>query len=114
MSRLESAADLTNMIATVEVTDDDERVCTTADGGRLVERIISTDDVTRRQAYTLTESPFGHEHHNASMQVIERGEQSTVVWTTDLLPDSLADMMRPALQDEFATIVERLSSEGTH
>jgi hypothetical protein len=107
---IDSPKHLTNMIHDVEVTGPDSRVCVMPDGGKLVERIVSTNDATRRQAYFVKESPFGVEHHNASMQVFEAdGNHSRFVWTTDILPDALAEQMRPMLEGEFRTIVSRLS-----
>lgn len=108
VSKLDAAAELTNMIAAVEVLGDDERVCSTADGGRIVERIISTDDDAMRQAYTVVEGPFGHEHHNASLQVFDNGDTSRLAWITDLLPDALAEHIHVTLEAEFATLVERV------
>lgn len=110
VAALDSAKHLTNMIADVEVTGVDSRVCSTQDGAKIVEKIISTDNATRRQAYTVTEGPFGHQHHNASMQVFAADNgASRLVWTIDLLPDALADQMRQPLGGEFQTIVSRLS-----
>jgi hypothetical protein len=104
---------LTNMIHDVEVTGPDTRICHMQDGGKLVEKVVSTDNETRRQVYSVQESPFGLEHHNASMQVFsEDGGCSRVVWTTDVLPSAFADQMKPVLEGEFQTIVSRLSDEA--
>ena len=101
---------LTNMIHDVEVTGPDTRVCHMQDGGKLFEKVVSTDHETRRQVYSVQESPFGLEHHNASMQVfVADGGRSRVVWTTDVLPDAFAEQMKPMLEGEFQTIVARLS-----
>lgn len=103
-------AALSAMIDTVEVTSESTRVCTTADGAALTETIISVDDERRRTAYSITESPFGLAHHNASFQVFADGDASRVVWIVDVLPDEAGAGLEPVVEDELKTIVTRLEA----
>lgn len=103
-------ADLSALIDTVEVTSDNTRVCTTANGADVTETIISVDDERRRTAYTVTDSPFGLAHHNASLQVFADGDGSRIVWLVDVLPDEAGAGLEPVIEDELKTIVTRLET----
>ncbi len=107
LREVDAPEQLMDMIAGTEVVPGG-RVCTTADGAKLVEEILSVDDDHRRVAYTITESPFGFQHHSASMQVIERGGRAVLVWITDVRPDEAADVLRPVIEAETENMVRRL------
>jgi carbon monoxide dehydrogenase subunit G len=80
------------------------RVVRFANGLVLHELIVTVDDVRRRLVY----SSIGGQatHHNASVQVLPEGVHgSRFVWTTDLLPDSLAAAVEP-LQDQVAAAMK--------
>lgn len=50
------------------------RVCTTGDGGRLVERLEDVDDGERRPVYTIQEAPMPLEDYRSTMRgVYESG-----------------------------------------
>jgi hypothetical protein len=69
-----------------------EREVTFSSGAVAREYLVSSDDSTMRLAYTVTDSPMGSSHHNASAQIVgDRGGSCRFVWVTDVLPDSLAD-----------------------
>jgi hypothetical protein len=71
--------------------DGDSRLVTFANGEVVRERIVDVDDRARRLAYAVVD--WRTTHHNASFQVVADGEgRSRLVWITDLLPDSLADL----------------------
>ena len=75
-----------------------------ANGLVLHELIVTVDDARRRLVY----SSIGGQatHHNASVQVLPEGAHgSRFVWTTDLLPDSLAAAVEP-LQDQVAAAMK--------
>jgi carbon monoxide dehydrogenase subunit G len=76
--------------------DGNVRTLTMSDGHIVRELIIDVDDDARRLAYAVVEGarpPL--QHHHAAFQVFAEGdEQSRVVWVTDLLPDSLAELIR--------------------
>lgn len=60
----------------------DIRTLRNADGGELVERILEWNDDERRYRYTVIAGP-PLAHHEASFQVLARGEHSTVLWHTN-------------------------------
>jgi carbon monoxide dehydrogenase subunit G len=76
--------------------DGSVRTLTMPDGHIVRELIVAVDDDTRRLAYAVIEGarpPL--QHHHATFQVFAEGdEQSRLVWTTDILPDTLADLIR--------------------
>ena len=72
--------------------DGDSRLVTFANGEVVRERIVDIDDRTRRLAYAVVD--WRTTHHNASFQVTPDGDgRSRLTWITDLLPDSLADLV---------------------
>jgi hypothetical protein len=72
--------------------DGDSRLVTFANGEVVRERIVDIDDRARRLAYAVVD--WRTTHHNASFQVTPDGDgRSRLTWITDLLPDSLADLV---------------------
>ena len=72
--------------------EDDCRVVTFANGEVVRERIVDIDDETRRLAYTIV--GWRTTHHHASFQVVPDGDsRCRLVWITDLLPNSLAELV---------------------
>ena len=70
----------------------DSRLVTFANGEVVRERFVDIDDRARRLAYAVVD--WRTTHHNASFQVAANGEGSSrLTWITDLLPDSLADLV---------------------
>lgn len=70
----------------------DSRIVTFANGEVVRERIVDIDDRGRRLAYAVVE--WRTTHHNASFQVVADGDaRCRLVWITDLLPDSLAELV---------------------
>ncbi len=75
----------------------DDRVCTLADGGKLVEKIVSVDADLHRVLYSITSSPLNMSFHVASMELepIQNGTQ--LIWTTDIQPEQAAAQFEPML-----------------
>jgi len=72
--------------------DGDSRLVTFANGEVVRERIVDIDDRARRLAYAVVD--WRTTHHNASFQVTPDGDgRSRLTWITDLLPDSIADLV---------------------
>jgi carbon monoxide dehydrogenase subunit G len=71
------------------------RTLTMPDGHIVRELIVAIDDDKQRLAYSVIEGARpALEHHHASFEVFPEGEkQSRLVWTTDILPDSLAGLV---------------------
>lgn len=78
-----------------------------ATGWVIDERIVSIDDELRRIAYAA----FGGraQHHNSSMQVIPVTEnRCRILWTTDVLPDSVASSISDILNIAIPIMVRTL------
>jgi uncharacterized protein YndB with AHSA1/START domain len=67
-----------------------DRVVTFFNGSVVRERIVDCDNASRRLVWSIVEGPY--EHHNGAAEVVADGaDRARFVWTTDLLPDPLAD-----------------------
>lgn len=67
--------------------------------GRVVdETIVSIDDAARRVVWAIKE----FEHHNGALTVAAAADGAHVTWTADLLPDSLAEQVSPAMAHGLA------------
>ena len=87
--------------------DGDARLVTFANGVTVRERIVDIDDRAWRLAYAVVE--WQATHHNASMQVFADGAaRSRIVWTADLLPDSLAELVGGLMEQGSGAIVRTL------
>lgn len=62
-------------------TEGDVRTLRNADGGELVERIVSRDDERRRYEYTVIAGPPLASHH-ASFEVVPTGGGCRILWRT--------------------------------
>lgn len=101
---------LIDMLGDVTV-EGDRRTCGLGDRGALEERILSVDAGTRRIAYTIQSSPFGFEHHSASMQAVAAGDGTArLVWITDFAPDALAPALEEVVDDAAASIRRTLGA----
>jgi carbon monoxide dehydrogenase subunit G len=68
-----------------------ERVVTFADGSTVREVLVTRDDDARRLVYAAVDSAVAT-HHSAAFAVREGATGGAVVtWTTDVLPDALAE-----------------------
>jgi carbon monoxide dehydrogenase subunit G len=84
--------------------DRDARIVTFANGLVARELIVTIDDTHRRFVYASIGGRA--RHHNASIQVFPEGNNSRVVWITDMLPDEMAEPVR-ALVDEGARVMKQ-------
>lgn len=75
------------------------RTVTFANGMSVKERITGVSEQARRIAYGSVESRS--DHHSASFQVLanDGGHGCRVVWTTDILPDTLAPMVTTNMEN---------------
>ena len=88
---------ITPGVLTDATFDGQIRTVTFAGGLVARERIIDVDDERMRVAYAVVDGPF--EHHHASMRVVPNGDgTSTVIWTTDVLPDELVPVIEPLVE----------------
>lgn len=94
-----------------EVTvEEDHRTCALDDGGTLDELIVSVDPDRQRLVYSIRQSPFGFDHHSASMQAVADGDGRTrFVWITDFKPEAAAPALEGAIDEAVASIKRALS-----
>ena len=94
----------------------DSRLVTFANGEVVRERIVDIDDRARRLAYAVVE--WRTTHHNASFEVVPEGDgRCRLIWVTDLLPDSLAELVGGFVGQGCVAIKQTLeisAREGEH
>jgi carbon monoxide dehydrogenase subunit G len=78
------------------------RVVTFANGMVVREDIVSVDDATRRVAWAIVGQQF--HHYNGAAQVFDHDGGTRFVWTTDLLPDEVADNVEAMMDAGIAAI----------
>jgi len=101
-------------VVAAESVDDDTRVVTFANGAVAREVLVGVDDEHHRLAYTVVESALGASHHNAAAQVCARADGGTrFVWTTDVLPDTVAPWIAEMMELGLGVIKTTLESAGT-
>lgn len=86
------------------------RVCTTADGGRLVERLEELDDGDRRLVYTIQEAPMPLENYRSTMRVRSDGQgASTVTWSATFdAPDEAAEQLEATMRGVYESGLDGL------
>jgi len=89
--------------------DGARRVCGLSMGGELSEIVLSVDESLRRVAYAIVDSPFGLELHSSSMTATGSGNESQLVWITDLKPDAAAEQVAGLIASEISNIADYLS-----
>ncbi|MSO37814.1 MAG: SRPBCC family protein [Acidimicrobiia bacterium] len=65
----------------------------TAMGTEIVEEIVTNDSDLRRFQYSITGGPMPVEYHLATIDVIEDGETSLLIYAAEIKPDSFKDFM---------------------
>ncbi|WP_134661981.1 MULTISPECIES: SRPBCC family protein [unclassified Amycolatopsis] len=94
--------------------EEDCRVVTFADGTVVRERRIGVDHDIRRIVYAVVGGDVRPEHDNASMQVLDDGEQRCrLVWIRDVLPDELAAPMSKPMSAGLEVIKRTLDHLGS-
>lgn len=96
LSRTDRAHEAFPGVLTACEQDGDSRTVTFANGAVVKERIVDLDPARRRIAYGVVEGRFIH--HSASMQIVEDGEGSRFIWTSDFLPAEAAAMVGPLME----------------
>jgi hypothetical protein len=79
--------------------DDGMRYCSLQGGGKLEEEILTSDDELRRFQYRITAGDMPVEHHIGTVDVLEHGEGSLVVYSTDVTPNEVAEQMDGVLDE---------------
>ena len=85
-----------------------DRVVTFFNGSVVRERIVDCDEASRRLVWSIVDGPYGH--HNGAAEVIADGAARTrFVWTTDLLPDELADGTAQMMEHGLSAVASTLT-----
>lgn len=74
------------------------RHCVLGDGSPLDEEIVTNDDDLRRFQYRIT-GGMPVESHLGTVDVIDNGSNTLVVYSTEVTPDSLADTLGPVIEE---------------
>ncbi len=91
-----------------------ERRITFFTGAVATERLVGLDNDHMRLAYTVTESPMGSTHHNASAQVVPDGDaRCRFVWITDVLPDELRERTGELMDAGIRVIKQTLEAASS-
>ncbi|HEX8241409.1 MAG TPA: SRPBCC family protein [Allosphingosinicella sp.] len=81
----------------------EERIIAFRSGLVARERLVALDPERRRLVYSARGGKA--EHHNAAMEVIDRGPgRCALRWTTDLLPDALSPFVQDMMEQGAAAI----------
>ncbi|HEX5224990.1 MAG TPA: SRPBCC family protein [Solirubrobacteraceae bacterium] len=76
--------------ATDTQLDGTDRIVSFFNGVQARERFVSSDERTRRLAWSIVEGPYAH--HNGVARVLDDGAGGTLFeWTADVLPDETAE-----------------------
>ena len=81
-------------------------------GGQLRELIVTIDQESRRVAYFIVEGPFGFEHHSSSWRAIADGAKDTFIWETDVMSDSIIEILEPVIDQSIDDIRTAIESAG--
>jgi hypothetical protein len=82
----------------------DARIVTFMNGHVAREVLVGVDDAARRLAYCIPEGLPDCTHHHASAEVIAEGSGCRFVWITDVLPDELAAVIEPMMEQGVAVL----------
>ncbi|KAA2265098.1 SRPBCC family protein [Solihabitans fulvus] len=97
-----------------EPVDDERgeaRSVTFATGRVARELLVTRDEEARRLVYSVVESQLPIVHYSAAVEVSEGDDGRTrVVWTLDLLPDSLAEPMEMLMSKGAEIMTQTLTS----
>ena len=90
----------------------DVRTVTFANGQVVRERIVDVNDERRRLVYSAFDgTPMTH--HNASMQILPEGEESSrFVWITDFLPNAFGETLAPLIRKGAEALQTNLKSDA--
>jgi len=86
------------MVATSTATDD-HRHCMLEGDVPLEEEIVTNDATLRRFQYRIVGGAVPVESHLGTVDVIDDGGSSLVIYSTEVSPDEVADTLGPAIED---------------
>ena len=68
----------------------------------ITEEIVTVDDDLRRFQYSITEMPIPVEFHLSTIDVLEDGDGTLIVYGVDVRPDMLKDILAPTISGACA------------
>lgn len=77
----------------------DRRHCMLDGDVPLDEEIVTNDDTLRRFQYRIVGGGVPVESHLGTVDVIDNGASSLVMYSTEVSPDEVADTLGPAIED---------------
>jgi hypothetical protein len=95
-------------VTTTEMESSGARVVTFANGMKVREWLVSSDDGERRLVYAILDHPK-YSHYSAAAQVFDDGAGSRFVWTVDFLPDEMAAQQDAAMEAGAAAMKAALA-----
>jgi hypothetical protein len=100
-------------VVDTQIDEPDVRTITFFNGAVASERLVGVDDDARRLAYTLVESQLDPAHHSASVQIFDLGPgRCRLVWTTDVLPESIAPAIAQMMDVGIVKIKDTLEDDS--
>ncbi|GAB2538164.1 SRPBCC family protein [Nocardia heshunensis] len=91
--------------------DGTRRLLTFPDGHVIEELIVAIDEESWRLAYSVVQgSRPALDYHHASFEVRDEGDRGRLIWTTDLLPDTLAPEIRIRTQIGIAEMKKAIEA----
>jgi hypothetical protein len=90
--------------------DGDVRIVTFANGMVVRERLVGLDPSHKRLAYA--NELEGASHHAASVTLADDGAGCVATWTTDVLPDALADPVSSMMDDGVAAMQQHFAASA--
>jgi hypothetical protein len=90
-------------------SDGTTRTCVAMGGAMtLTEELVTSDDELRRLQYSLVGDPPPLDFHLATVDVLPDGDGSLVVYSTDMRPDDLAELIDGTLASGLQGLKEHL------
>ena len=77
----------------------DQRHCELTGGVPLDEEIVTNDPELRRFQYRIIGGGVPDASHLGTVDVLDLGRSSLVVYSTEVTPDDIADTLGPAIED---------------
>lgn len=109
LRKFEAVHDLApGFVTATDMEPSGARMVTFANGMRIREWLVSSDDGERRLVYAIVDHP-AYQHYSACAQVVEDGAGSRFVWTVDFLPDAMAGMQSASMEAGLAAMSKALA-----
>lgn len=77
-------------------------------GMELHERLVSQDDASRTQSYSIVQGPMPIEHHLATLSVEPDGDGSKFTWAYEVRPDDMAAAFGPVYKGSAQAVKAQL------